>query len=137
MKMDYKLVLVFGVVFLVAAVYFFQKSLDFIQSGTKTVATVIELRKTTDSDGKWMYQPIFRFQTLEREEMIFEHSTSSSSPSFEVGEKVDIVYDPSDPGKAKLLTYFGAFSWTIILLCIALPLIVIGGGYFYTQQYLH
>jgi Protein of unknown function (DUF3592) len=133
--MGYTITLTIGVILLVISIYLFKRSVDFIDSGIKTTATVIELEAISDSDGT-TYKPIFRFLTHTNQTIIYRDHASSSPAVFEVGEEVGVVYDREDPNNVKILTYTGAFIWTIVLACLSLPLIVVGGGYFLTQSLL-
>jgi hypothetical protein len=47
-----------------------------------------------------------------------------------------IVYHPDDPSTAKPLTYFGVFGWSILLMAVSMPLLVIGGGYYIAPYFL-
>jgi hypothetical protein len=107
----------------------------FINKGGRAKATVTELEKMTDSDGT-TYKPVFKFKTSLNQEIIYRHNISSSPPEWKVGDETTILYDSDDPQKVKLLSYFGLFRWTIILMAIAMPLIVIGGGYYIAQSFL-
>ncbi|WP_369681672.1 DUF3592 domain-containing protein [Ferruginibacter sp. HRS2-29] len=89
----------------------------------------------TDSDGT-SYTPIFRFKTNANREVTFRYPFSTAPSSWEVGDETTIVYDMNNPSSAKVLTYFGVFSWTVALMAIAMPLIVIGGGYYVAQHFL-
>ncbi|RBQ11724.1 hypothetical protein DRW42_00130 [Pedobacter miscanthi] len=50
-------------------------------------------------------------------------------PSWKIGETGIIMYDPKDPSKAKLFSYFRLFAWPLVLVSLAIPLILMGGGY--------
>jgi hypothetical protein len=135
MKMGYTIALTVGIIIFIISLVLFRQSIDFIQNGNRTTATVIELEKISDSDGT-TYKPIFKFKTFTNQEIIYKYHTSSLPATFDVGEEVTIVYKTDNPNNAKILTYFGLFIWTIVLMSISMPLIVIGGGYFLTKQYL-
>lgn len=133
--MFYTISLTIGIALLVISLFIFKESLAFIKKSDRTIGTVIELEKIDGTDGI-TYKPIFKFKTNTNQEIIYRHNASSSPASWYVGEEATIAYDPTNPNLARLLTYFGAFSWTIILMAISMPLIVIGGGYFLTQTFL-
>lgn len=135
MKMGYTIALTIGIIIFITSLFLFKKSIDFIRNGNRTTATVIELEKISDGEGT-TYKPIFKFKTFTNQEIIYKHHSSSSPASFDIGEEVSIVYNTDNPNNAKILTYFGSFIWTIVLMSISMPLIVIGGGYFITKQFL-
>tara|TARA_R110002167_G_scaffold35569_10_gene113561 strand:+ start:2671 stop:3078 length:408 start_codon:yes stop_codon:yes gene_type:complete len=102
-----------------------QKLLD---TGIKTTAKVIELITVNDSDGD-TYKPVFEFTDQGHNLRVFRSSVSSNPPSYRVGDLVKIVYDPLRQEDVKTITYWGLYRTTIILLSLASPLLIIGGGY--------
>jgi hypothetical protein len=137
MKVIYPILLVVGVILLLTSLFLFKDSLDSIKNGIRATATVIEHEKVYDTGGRsYTYKPIFLFKTTWNEEVVFAYHSSSRPAAFDIGEEVPIVYNRNKPTDADVLTYFGAFEGTIVLMSIALPLIIIGGGYFFTQKYL-
>ena len=110
-------------------------SKDLVNNGIKTKATVIDLLRVAGDDGD-TYKPVFEFKDRSDRVITFESEISSSPPSYQIGEKVDILYDPEDDDR-KIVSFWGLYRWSIILMCIASPLLIIGGGYMlYTQGWL-
>jgi hypothetical protein len=133
--MWYTLTLVVGITLLIISLLTLRESLVFLRKSERTVGTVIELERIDGSDGD-TFKPIFKFKTSLNREIIYRHFSSSSAPNWKIGEEAMIAYDPNDPYVARLLTYFGTFRWTIVLMAIAMPLIVVGGGYHLSQAVL-
>ena len=133
--MWYSITLAVGIILLIISLRTLQQSLSFLRKSNRATGTVIEMERISDSDGS-TYKPIFKFKAATGQEVIFKSSSSSNPPSWKVGEEATIAYDPNDPGEARLLTYFGAFSWTIVLMALAMPMLVIGGGFYLAQQFL-
>ncbi|MEO5890398.1 MAG: DUF3592 domain-containing protein [Ferruginibacter sp.] len=133
--MFYSISLTVGIILLALSLIIFKKSLAFIKQSDRAIGTVIELERISDTDGV-TFKPIFKFKTSTNQEIIYRHISSSSPSNWDVGEQATIAYDPNIPTKARLLTYFGTFSWTIVLMAISMPLIVIGGGYYVAQAFL-
>jgi hypothetical protein len=133
-KMVYGILLIVGVV--VAAIGFrmLLRSIAFIKSGERTTATVIEMIPVHGSDGT-TYKPVFEFTTYEGKKIIHRHNASSNPPGWKEGEETGIIYDRNNPENARVVTYFGLFSWSIVLFAIAAPLIIIGGGYFLAARF--
>ncbi len=130
--MWYTLTLTIGLILLAISVFKLRESLTFLRTTERAVGTVIELVKINGSDGD-SFMPIFKFKTSLNQEVVYSQNSSSNPPDWRIGEEVIIAYDPKNPTDARLLTYFGIFSWTIILMAVAMPLIVIGGGYHLSQ----
>lgn len=130
--MWYTLTLAIGIVLLAISLTKLKKSLAFLRNSERAVGTVIELERISGSDGD-TFKPIFKFKTSLNQEVVYRHISSSDPPGWRIGEESIIAYDRNDPTVARLLTYFGTFSITIVLMAIAMPLIVIGGGYHLSQ----
>lgn len=130
--MGYSITLAAGIVLLLFSIYILNNAVDFIKKSEKAVATVISLEEVKDSDGI-TYRPVFKFSTPDKKEVHFRHFASSSPPAWRVGEQAGVSYDINDPDNAKLLTYFGAFGWPVILMALSMPMLVIGGGYYLSK----
>jgi len=133
--MWYNITLVVGVLVLVAALYAFNQSLNFLKTTQRAEATVIKIQKDEDNDGT-TYKPIFKFTSYNGEDYMYTYPFGTSNNSWSIGDKATIAYAGDNPIKAGLVTYFGTFGWTIVLMAIAMPLLVIGGGYHLAQPFL-
>lgn len=134
--MFYSISLSIGIILLVISLFMFKESLAFIKKSDRAIGTVIKLEKIDNTDGV-TYKPIFKFRSGTNQEIIYRHSSSSSPANWKIGEEATIAYDAANPAAtARLLTYFGVFSWTIVLMAVSMPFIVIGGGYYLAQGFL-
>ena len=131
---QYYITLALGLLFLVIAIYSFRNTIAFLKKGDKATATVVDLHRY-ESEGE-VFAPIFTFQTKDNQLITYELAEGSNPPAWIIGETTTVIYDPSDPSKVSLYSYFRVFIWTLVLLSIALPLIVIGGGYFIAEKFL-
>jgi hypothetical protein len=132
--MWYGLILFIGLIMLSKVRNEFYESLNFLKKGDRVPATVVKL-ESHDGEDSVVYRPVFGY-TYGDEERIFVYNVSSTPPSWRIGEKATIIVLPADPYKVRLLTYFGVFSRTIhlvgnglLLIGIALPQMVFGGHY--------
>ncbi|MBO9573963.1 MAG: DUF3592 domain-containing protein [Chitinophagaceae bacterium] len=130
--MWYTITLTVGLILLVISLFLLRDSLAFLKDSERAVATVIQLDRVSGSDGD-TYKPVFTFKTVSGQEITYRHGVSSSPPSWSVGEETVIAYKAGDPSVARLVTYFGTFGWSIVLMAIAMPAIVVGGGYYLAQ----
>ena len=101
-------------------------------NGIKTKARGIELIEVSDDDG-YRYKPVFEYTDREDNTVKFESDISSSPLLYNVGDIVRIVYSIENDEK-KIISFWGLYRWTIILLSIACPLLIIGGGYVLYSQ---
>ncbi len=115
-----------------ALIYFASKQYyntkHLIHNGIKTNAKVIDLIKISSDDG-YTYKPVFEFTDKTDRKITFKSDVSSSPAPYKIGETVKIVYSKNTDEK-KVVSFWGLYRWTIILLCFASPLLIIGGGYF-------
>jgi len=110
----------------------FNNTQELLRDGIKTNAIVIDLIEVSDSDGT-TYKPVFEYTDRSGYIVSFQSHISSSPPTHRIGDKVKIIYSQFDDVQ-KVVSYWGLYRWTIILLSIAFPLLIIGGGYiWYTK----
>ncbi|MEX0287847.1 MAG: DUF3592 domain-containing protein [Flavobacteriaceae bacterium] len=110
------------------AIYQYNKTQRLLTSGIRTTATVVELIEVSDDDGV-TYKPVFEFTDRNKIKQRFKSDVSSKPAAYRLQQRVKIVYNPIDLSEIKVISYWGLYRWTVILLCIAAPLIIIGGGY--------
>ncbi|AZQ59830.1 DUF3592 domain-containing protein [Maribacter sp. MJ134] len=106
----------------------FQKTRNLLEKGIKTTAVVTEF-STHRSDSSTMYTPVFEFTDRSQNKQTFKSGISSSPPAYEIGEKVQLIYDRTNPKKARTVSFWGLYRWSVILLMIAAPFLIIGGSY--------
>jgi len=99
-----------------------------LENGIKTSAKVIDLIAISGDDG-YTYKPVFEYTDKTNTKREFKSKISSSPAPYSIGEKVKIVYNPRNNKEVKVIGFWGLYRWTIILLSIASPLLIISGGY--------
>jgi len=120
---------ILGLTLLYFAFRAYNNTVSLLQDGIKTTATVIEMIPVSNNDGGPTYKPVFEFKERGSSIRTYLSSVSSSPPAYKVGQKVKIVYDPKDEDDVKTISFWGLHRWSVILLCIASPFLIIGGGY--------
>ena len=133
--MVYNIVLAIGCIILAISIFTLKRSLSFLKTSERAVAKVIEVERVSGNDGD-TWKPVFKFKTSLNKEIIYRYPVSSSPPSWKLDDEATVAYDPNDPNEVKILTYFGSFGLSVVLMAIAMPLIVIGGGYYVSQYFL-
>lgn len=133
--MWYGITFTVGIILFGIGLKFLNDRLSFLKKGEKASATVIELERSTDSDGGWVYKPVFKFSTRSKREVIYRGYFSSSPAGWRIGDVANVVYDVDDPDEVKVLTYFGTFGLPVVLLAVSLPFLLIGGGYFIAERF--
>jgi len=86
------------------------------QNGETTTGTVIQLEESSDGDGGCcVYSPVIEFEANGRT-YVFEGDNASYPPSYEVGEKVSVLYDPANPDTVQINKWTERWLMPIILI---------------------
>jgi hypothetical protein len=93
--------------------------------------TVVDFASERDSKGKTMYSPIVEYTPADGQTLQMTGSTSSSSPSYSRGEKVQVMYDPATPEAARLDTFMEKFFGPLILGFFAVIVTLLGWFLFF------
>ena len=75
------------------------------------------------SQGRRCLAPVVRFSTADAREFIHSSTTGSNPPGFTVGEAVVVLYDPVDPSRAVIPTFFQLWfgeCFTALMLVVSL-----------------
>jgi hypothetical protein len=118
-----------GVILLYYAYQQYTKTTKLMSHGVKTTATVTDLIQVYSDDGDYTYKAVFEF--VDRNEISYQltSNVSSNPPMYKLGERVKVIYNAKDPEEVKVVSFWGLYAWSVVLSCVACPLIIIGGGY--------
>jgi hypothetical protein len=92
------------------------RTLDFIADSSRAAGSVVEMQTRQDSEGDTLFYPVVEFTTAEGETVRFQSSTGSAPPAFEVGEEVEVLYDPALPENARISSFIDLWLFPTILL---------------------
>jgi len=90
-----------GSILTVLAFLFLLRTRLFISKSQQVKATVTQMVYTSDSDGGG-YSPVFRFMTVQGQEVEVTESLITNPPQFKVGQIIDVLYDPDKPSRARI-----------------------------------
>ncbi len=131
--MTNKKTLLVGVVFLLIGVgvlvgdFFVVKStMSFLSNSEKVEGSVIDIVKSRSSDGDYMYRPEISFVDTTGQTITFTLSISSSMPTYQVGEKVSVLYDKNNSQSAKINTFFQLWFGPIIMTVLGVIFFLVG-----------
>lgn len=122
--------LIFGTLMLIIAFYFYKSITQFIENSIETQGTVVELIESRSSRNSILYKPLVKFTDDKGTKIKFLSATSSNPPSYSVNEKVQVIYNPESPNKAKIKSFFSIWGVVIILGIFVLLCFTIGGIFF-------
>jgi Protein of unknown function (DUF3592) len=116
-----------GLAMLVGAFFLYKNTSEFVSSATVVEGEVVDF-ETHRSDGSTMYAPVVNFYTKDNAPHQFVSSVSSNPASYDIGEKVEVLYTESNPQDAQINGVFSLYLGTIILSFIGGIFFLIGGG---------
>ena len=120
---------------LLIGIFVLWSAVDLYASGGRARGTVTEIRESrsiateevTTPDGREVrrdverisFAPIVRFTTPEGREIEF-HGRGGSGTSFKAGEVVNVVYDRSQPGRARIVSFVDLWLPAAVSFAVAL-----------------
>jgi hypothetical protein len=118
---------ILGILFLGGAAIAYFSGASFRDKAVLTTGTVTGFTVSVDSeDNSESYCPQVRYQTKSGETFTYFSNFCSSPPGYEVGEKVEIFYDPENPDKGQIKGFWSQYLLVTIFSCIGLPLAILG-----------
>jgi hypothetical protein len=100
------------------------------EAGVKTMATLVEIKKTTDINGMDMFQPIFEFADSSNQTIRYNYEQMSSAPTWAVGQKIAVVYNPKNTAEVKLDKGIDLIGIPTVLFLLGLFLVIIALRHF-------
>jgi hypothetical protein len=113
-----------GVLLLAGGIFWAVQVNNFLASAQTTPGEIVEIRSHLDREGDRMYQPVLRFRLEGREYRVVDPVSTSWQP--EVGARVDVLVDPSNPEKAALASFWRQWLGPIIVLSIGSLFTLVG-----------
>ncbi|HJR79170.1 MAG TPA: DUF3592 domain-containing protein [Anaerolineales bacterium] len=85
-------------------------------NGATTSGTVVRLNEQSDGEGGCCtYVPVINFE-VNGQAYSFEGDTASYPPAYEVGEQVNVRYDPANPNTAQIDSTFERWAFPAIII---------------------
>lgn len=98
----------------------------FKDSAVKAEGEVIQLVERKSEEDGLMFSPVFSFDDLDGRSHTIYSSTSTYPPSYDVGEKVVVYYDPAHPERAKVDGFFSLWGGAAIAGIVSLGNYIVG-----------
>jgi hypothetical protein len=116
-----------GIVMLIAGIWFAGEAMEFLDTTARTDGTVVALKRERGAKGAREDHPVVRFVPPETGEAVEFKSRFGIWPSpFSVGDAVEVAYDPADPSRADINSFWTI--WLLPLLLAAFGLACFGAG---------
>ncbi|HEY2981571.1 MAG TPA: DUF3592 domain-containing protein [Anaerolineales bacterium] len=118
---------ILGVILLGVAGILYNMGNSFRSKAELTTGTVTGFSVSVDSeDNSESYCPQVRFRTTGGQDVTYFSNFCSSPPAYDVGEKVELYYDPQNPESAQLKGFWSQYLVVTIFACIGLPFAAVG-----------
>ena len=86
------------------------------QNGEVVQGEVVRLEESSSTEGGCcVYSPVIEFE-VNGQAYSFESSNASYPPAYEVGERVEIIYDPANPNTAQINKWHERWLFPIIII---------------------
>ena len=122
---------IIGAGMLIGAYFLYKSTSTFLEDAVSTEGTVIELLRVysdSDSGTSITYKPVVEFLDKNGSDFEFTSSSSSNPPSYSIGEKVEVLYNPTSPNKAKIKGFFSLWGAATIVGGLGTVFFLIGGA---------
>lgn len=89
----------------------------FIKTAQAVKGTVIEMvyrRKSTSNRGGG-YLAIYQFRTIDGKKIKAKDSLSRNPPQFQVGQEIDVLYNPENPHNARINKWLNLYFLPVLL----------------------
>ncbi len=116
-----------GLSLLLGAFFLYRNTSEFMSNAIVAEGEVIDF-ETRRSNGSTLYAPIVHFRGQDGVSHQIVSSVSSNPASYEIGEKVEVLYSKFNPKGARIKGIFGLYMGTIILSFMGTIFFMIGGG---------
>jgi hypothetical protein len=92
-----------------------------------TTGTVTGFSVQVDSeDNSQTYCPQVTYRTRSGEQRRYDSNFCSSPAAYDVGEQVELYYDPNDPDSAQIKGFWSQYLVVTLFACMGLPLTGLG-----------
>ena len=99
-------------------VFLFIRTRIFIGKAQEAKGTVIQMvysRTSSSSGSGGGYAPVYQFKTLDGQSIVIQDSLSSNPPRFQVGQEIDVLYEPGNPQKARINKWMNLYFVPVLL----------------------
>lgn len=89
---------------------------EFVDASESADGVVVQLDTVRNSDDDILYHPVVEFTTTAGEVVEYRSATGSNPPGLDVGEQVEVYYDPDLPTNAKINSFVDLWMFSTIML---------------------
>jgi hypothetical protein len=111
---------------MVLGLFFFLSNRTFVKNAIRTEGRIIDVKQVRTRDGKTSHKSIFVFTDKNNKEHWIDPSIRISSPAYEAGDTVSVLYSPKKPIEAKIESFI--YLWGASAACGASGVCFLAGG---------
>lgn len=89
---------------------------EFVDASERADGVVVQVDTVRKSDGDILYHPVVEFTTVTGELVEYRSASGSNPPALNVGERVEVFYDPDLPSNAKVNSFVDLWMFSTIML---------------------
>ena len=106
-----------GSIMLAGAALSFMHTRQFVHSSSVGDGVVIEnvWRESSGRRRSGSFYPRVRYRTMSGQDFVIISNTGSRPPSFRVGERVQILYSPDNPTRARIDSFGSLWALPLVL----------------------
>jgi len=110
------------------ALYAYQSQKKFLSEAVASTGTVTALEYSRSRKGGGSYYPVVEFRTSEGTSYTFRSESGSKPAAYDVGEEVEVRYDPRNPFEAKLTGFWNLWGLAVLFAGLGSVFAGIGAG---------
>lgn len=127
-----------GLLFLVISILVSSSMRKFVSKAQQTQGTIVDMvlsrgSSSSSTNASYTYAPVFEFRAISGQMIRVQESVSSNPPQFQVGETVEVLYDPEDPQNARINKWSNLYLFPTLFGVIGLLITAIGVAVGYSE----
>lgn len=104
-----------GLLLVAIGIFIWIRTRVFLSTAQEVKGTVVRMVYSHNSDGGGGYSPVYQFRTMEGQTIEVADGLSSNPPMFREGQVIDVLYDPSNPQKARIKKWLSLYFVSVLL----------------------
>lgn len=104
-----------GAIIFIVALFVIKSELNVVRNGIETTGIVVDQSVSKSSNGSYLYHPIIQFSTEDNREITFRSPEGRSQSRFHLGERINVIYLPTEPHRATINNFLGLYGAGTIL----------------------
>lgn len=123
-----------GTTLLVVALWRYARERGFAARAQRVTGEVVALDLSRNSDGGGTYHPVIRFVTRAGDSVQVRSNAGCNPPCWDVGDRVDVLYDPARPAQARTATFFGQHIASFVFGILGLVFSAVGYAWLFVVR---